>query len=58
MAYIFRQYMHVLLINCKGTFAILWEFNLLFTLFVLVNNNIRVDRVNGRDYLVNILLGQ
>ena len=40
--------MHLLLINCQGKFAILWEFYFLFTLLFLVMNNIWVDRVNRR----------
>ena len=45
--------MHLLLINCKGKFAILWEFYFVFTLLLLVMNNTRIYKVNGRDYLVN-----
>jgi hypothetical protein len=46
--YIFRQYIYLLLINCEGKFAILWEFYVLFILLFLVVNNIWVDIINGR----------
>jgi hypothetical protein len=46
--YIFRQYIYLLLINCEGKFAILWEFYVLFILLFFVVNNIWVDIINGR----------
>ena len=45
MVYIFRNYMHWLLINCQGKFAILWEF---YFLLCLVMNYIQINRLNGR----------